>query len=137
MNENKILNELVLPYLVNLGYQKSSITHNILIEGIQDFKAGDLIVYNNDQPYFVVEVRSTVPEKNDPELLKFHPDVRELQSQASALNAPYYLLSDGISFLWFTTDTIGRPKLLSNPVTPISERENRSIKYSKETVIQI
>ncbi len=137
MNENKILDEFVLPYLESLGYQKSSITHNLPIEGVKDIKVGDLMVYNNGQPYFIVEAKAHIPEKNDQELLKFHPYVRKLQSQASALNAPYYLLTDGHAFLWFKTDTVGRPMLLDKPVTPTSERGYRLEQYSKETAIRI
>lgn len=60
--------------------------------------------------------------------------MRELQTHAFALNALYYLLTDGQLFLWFTTDVTGRPDLLATPVLP-----KNNVKYptyeTKESIM--
>lgn len=135
MNENEILNDIVYHYLTELGYRPTSMVPNVSVEKMPTANRVDLVVYDNDLPYLLVEVKSHTPKTDDPNELKFHPYVRELQAQAFALSAPYYLLTNGQLFLWFTTDSTGRPKLLATPVLPKDNTKQKPIYESKEAII--
>jgi len=132
MDEKSILHKysLVRSYLVKLGYQESLITTEVSVKEAQV----DLVVYNDSHSYIAIEIKHTIPDR-DPELLKFHPYVRKLQAHAAALGAPYYLLTDGISFLWFRTDPFGRPELLDAPLSS-SETMEKHIQSSKDSVVR-
>lgn len=77
-----------------------------------------MVVFSNKAPYIAIEIKSDEKlfnTKNSEDLL-FNPYVRQVQAYATFLKAPYYLLTNGLSFFWFTTDDAGRPKLLASPV---------------------
>jgi len=106
----------VQQYLANLGFSNVSMESEVST-GF-DQKA-DLVIFDEEKPLVVVEFKSaeSFPESNE-SVLRFHPFVRQLQSYATVLKAPYYLLSNGSSYLWFETDESGRPNLLREPVVP-------------------
>jgi N-6 DNA Methylase/Type I restriction enzyme R protein N terminus (HSDR_N)/Type I restriction modification DNA specificity domain len=135
MDERSNLYSLVRRYLANLGYKDPLLATEVPMKETQEIKRGDLVVYDHNRPYIVIEVKPDIPDKKDSDLLKFHPHVRKLQSYATTLGAPYYLLTDGISFLWFMTDASGRPMLLDAPIfsTEITETHTQP---SKETVLR-
>jgi type I restriction-modification system DNA methylase subunit len=57
--------------------------------------------------------------------------VRQVQSLAVGLGARYFLLTDAETFLWFTTDSSGRPQLLDQPVQPFLLGEARDLSSSE------
>ena len=115
----------VRKYLINLGYPEVQIISNVRVDKKQDTdfsiyrKELDLVVYNENSAWLVVEVKSNIDfSVKDVTELRYNPYVRQLQSYARALNAPYYLLSNGDNYLWFTTDNSGRPQIVENPILP-------------------
>lgn len=110
-------------YLLDLGYTQLQIRSDIkTTQG----ELVDFIVYFKDKPWIVVEVKKNFDfnEQNYNEL-RFNPYIRKLQLNAKHFSSPYYLLTNGNSFLWFQTDSSGRPEALKSPVCapPSSEKE--------------
>lgn len=119
MNSEKMIAQNIVDYLVQLGYSRNSILYDYRIERNQIV---DIMVRSSEtqSPWLIVEARSSqdMPDPNDSARLQYHPTVRRLQRNATTLNAKYYLLSDGHSYLFFETDDVGRPRLLQEPVRP-------------------
>lgn len=116
MREIEIVHK-VDEHFTKLGYKLSTMSHDVKI-GYE--RRVDLVVYDEDEPYVVAEITNTknLPNTRKETDLQFHPVVRKTQSSANDLDAPYYLLTDGVEFFWFTTDDMGRPQLLHRPVYP-------------------
>src|SRR5689334_20849962 len=132
MDNSRTLENKVRHYLESLGYPSSA----IVTEARLPFdERADLVVIVNGSPLIVVEIKTDVPLPSPVKVdeLQFHPYVRELQAFAYHLNSPYYLLTNGSSFLWFTTGGTGRPRIIENPVhygdilDTISTRLSRNI----------
>jgi len=122
-------------YLLRLGYSKEMMARNVRIGHTQV----DLVVYEHDDPRIVVEIKNekSFPKRDKIETLRFHPYVRVTQSLAKSLGTPYYLLSDGESFLWFTTNEAGRPELLLNPIHPMVSVDTDLKTLSKNILVRI
>lgn len=114
-------------YLINLGYSEIQIRSNIRIDQSQDTdysiygKVLDLVVYRDNNAWIVIEVKSHL-KMVDAKEWKYNPYVRQLQSYARAIHAPYYLLTDGINYFWFSTDLSGRPQFIPNPILPCNSK---------------
>ncbi len=113
--------EQVQDYLEKLGYSRHLLSSEMRTNYNERI---DLVVYDKGNPYIVVEVKSDqkVFKGKGADSLRFDPFVRQAQSYAASLNAPYYLLTNGTSYFWFETDSSGRPELLKNPVFPPENR---------------
>jgi len=113
--------EQVQNYLEGLGYSRYLLSSDVRTNYNERI---DFVVYSNGMPYIVVEIKpdEQLFNKKNPDDLLFNPYVRQAQAYATFLNAPYYLLTNGTSFLWFTTDDSGRPELLTNPVLPLENK---------------
>lgn len=131
------INRYVHEYLTGLGYSEPMLKSGVATAHGQ---RADLVIYEESQPLVVVDFKTTesFPGVEDSTQLRFHPYVRQLQSYATALNAPYYLLTDGESFLWFRTDSNGRPYLLNEPIRPRHDFkiERSSFRPPKEFIFQ-
>lgn len=114
--ESEAIDKVVRQYLIDLGYGESDIHYDVQTgQG----RRADVVVYADGEPQIVAEYvppNKGFPSDKDEKRLRFDPYVRQLQSYAVDLNAAYFLLTDGRSFLWFTTDRSGRPLLLGSPV---------------------
>lgn len=115
------ITERVQTYLEGLGYSKYLLSSDVRTNYNESI---DFVVYSNETPYIAVEIKSDKQLFNTKtqDELRFNPYVRQVQAYATILNAPYYLLTNGTSFLWFTTDDMGHPELLSSPVRPSEKR---------------
>lgn len=126
----------VTSYLNELGFPQSVIAPDIPTRRGQ---RADFVIYRGDnKPLAVIEVKSQdqdYPTREEPKL-RFHPYVRQAQLIADQLRAPYYLLSDGKSFLWFTTDRSGWPLLLDRPITPDLSFEAGQYRLSKDDLVR-
>jgi N-6 DNA Methylase/Type I restriction enzyme R protein N terminus (HSDR_N) len=120
MNEKNVA-EQVQTYLEGLGYSRYLLSSEIRTNYNERI---DFVVYSNGTPYIAVEIKSDdqLFNKKNPDDLLFNPYVRQAQAYATFLNAPYYLLTNGVSFLWFTTDDSGRPELLTSPVVSLENK---------------
>ncbi|MGA9347441.1 MAG: type I restriction enzyme HsdR N-terminal domain-containing protein [Anaerolineae bacterium] len=136
MRQESVIRELVKSYLVELGYPESGMTLEVRT---REGRVADLVVHDQDGPRVVVEVKSgkRFPVDKEPSRLRFDPYVRQVQSYATELGAPYYLVTDGESFLWFTTDDSGRPQLLDSPVPPTPGVEAVSLPPSREAILGV
>ncbi|MCC2347490.1 restriction endonuclease subunit S [Bacillus anthracis] len=112
--DEKIPLSRVHNYLTKLGFSHNQIINEVRLE---NGRIVDFVVYQDNSPLACVEVKldfytgfSNIKE------LKFNPYVRQLQNNAKTINAPYYLLTDGANFLWFKTDSTGRPMFIKEPV---------------------
>jgi hypothetical protein len=113
MNEEAAL-QSVHQYFLGLGYPASRIGREV--SAPEGFKF-DLVIYNNEEnPLIVVEAKaptdSAFPNVHNITELRFHPYVRKLQTGAAAVDAKYYVLSNGDMHFWFETASTGRPELL-------------------------
>lgn len=135
MSEETKLERETIRYLVNLGYPESSIEPHVKT---REGRKIDLVVRDQKGPQIVIEVKGgeVFPSSKEPKELRFHPHVRQLQSYATELDASYYLLTDAVSYLWFTTDTSGRPRLLDQPVRPSAASEPEPRHPSRKLVLR-
>jgi hypothetical protein len=128
--------QLVTTYLMRQGFPESLIASDVITRRGQ---RADLVIYRgDDKPLAVIEVKPhdrDYPDREEPKL-RFHPYVRQVQLIADQLRAPYYLLTNGNSFLWFTTDISGWPRLLDRPITPELVYESGQYRLSKEDLVR-
>lgn len=105
--------EQVQDYLEELGYPKYLLSSGVRTEYGERV---DVVVYEKGTPHIIVEVKSEpgFPKAKDADSLRFDSSVRQAQAHATSLNAPYYLLTNGSSFLWFTTDEMPSRMLCSH-----------------------
>jgi hypothetical protein len=126
----------IITYLMRLGFPDWSIRSEVRTRRGQ---RADFVIYRQDnRPLAVVEMKSydrDYPERDEPKL-RFHPYVRQVQVVADQLRAPYYLLTNGDLFLWFTTDRSGWPRLLDEPITPELVFESGQYRLSKENLVR-
>lgn len=131
-NAREVL-DLIRERLRGLGYDDQ------LIEfvAVTNDSSVDLVVYNSErEPWVAVEAKGVEFSRAlTHEQLRFHPSVRRLQASATTLRAPFYALSDGKDFLWFTTDELGRPQLLDAPVVAAPSSATVSPAASSRTAI--
>lgn len=102
---------VVKKYLVKLGYPPESIlleyraTNNRII---------DMVVKISDEVLLAVELKNRPLRELVPsEQMGYHPIIRQLQADATTLNAKYYLFSNGREYIWFKTGEDGRPGRIS------------------------
>ena len=127
------IQKTVIQKLLQLGYDKDDILEEYRVDGR---RRADIVVFQNKNPYLLVEVKradSGFPSANQ-EII-FHPNIRQAQSLADKLQAPYYLVTNGNDYFWFQTDNSGRPSLLNEPVSPISFTSHKETKEKKLTSI--
>ncbi|WP_148629639.1 N-6 DNA methylase [Bacillus sp. E214] len=131
MKENATI--LISKYLIDLGYFPHEIKSEVKLKSGHRI---DFIVYQNDKPWLAVEAKSTrfLQTFIDEKEIKFNSYVRQLQSYARLIDAPYYLFTDGNRSLWFTTDETGRPSLLSQPIKSY-QRNLKNLNFSGEALV--
>jgi len=126
----------ITSYLMRLGFPEGVITPDVMTRRGQ---RADFVIYRRDKkPLAVIEVKShdrDYPDRREPKL-RFHPYVRQVQLIADQLKAPYYLLTNGDSFLWFATDRAGWPRLLDEPITPELVFEAGRYRLAKEDLVR-
>lgn len=120
MNEFNIINK-VHDQLVALGYSPYEIKHEVRLSNGNIL---DMVIYQDEKPWIVVEIKTSkfFPKFSDKYQVKFNAYVRQLQSYAHAINAPFYLLSNGEEYLWFRTDENGRPSIIDHPKKVSTEK---------------
>ncbi len=136
ISENRIRDK-VIDNLLELGWPRTSIAIEYNLDGKSRIDIAVMDV-RTSQPKVVVEIkrRLDISDFQDNSRLRFNPSVRQLQKYAFAINADYYLLTDGEEFLWLETDSSGRPRQLRNPVKPAYHASDRPEKAtSREEII--
>lgn len=126
----------IVAYLMGLGFPDWAVEPEVSTHRGQ---RADFVIYREDKrPLAVVEMkfRDRDYPKRDESKIRFHPYVRQVQVIADQLRAPYYLLTNGDSFLWFTTDKSGWPRLLDEPITPELIFEAGRYQLSKENLVR-
>lgn len=98
----------------------------------------DLVVYDRETPRIVVDITTSeeIPQKDDSSKLRFDPRVRNVQSYATTLKAPFFLLTNGETYLWFRTDDSGRPQIISEPVLPTMSASEVSSHLTKDIIVR-
>lgn len=134
MDDAIAADEVLIRYLIELGYQRKNIVRE---ERLSSAKRIELVVYHQNKPFIAVEVKAgdRFPEAGDPDLL-FHPYVRQLQQYAYGIHAPYYLLTNRTRHLWFVNDRTGRPSLLKDAIRPSENTALPSPGPSRTTLVQ-
>jgi len=134
MKTERTIVDLVEQYFIRLGYPKKGIGLNVKTA----YGQVNLVVHDQEKPRIAVEIKdeSRFPE-DDSKALRFHPYVRQLQSYAKALGTPYYVLTDGKTFLWFATDEVGRPELLRDPIRPTVSADAIPHGISKSLLLRV
>ncbi len=122
--------------LVKLGYPRSAISQEM---PTRSGRRIDLAVYEQEKCRIVIEVKveSNLSEEINPLELKFNPVVRQAQVHANEMAAPYFMVTNGKTDLWFTTDEVGRPQLLSGPVLPAAGTESKPSKVPREVLVRV
>lgn len=127
----------VQAYFLNLGYNPESLQFKWQAGNNQIL---DLVVLDNQNPFIVVEFKNdrylfTIENLNE---LRFHPFIRQIQSYAISLNAPYFVVTNSEQFMWFKTDESGRPFLLSQPISPQNPKnETANLKNNESEIINL
>lgn len=129
MNERDVFFK-VEKRLIQLGHSKDSIQFEVKTPlG----RRADVVVFQGDKAKIVIEIQniSVLLPETDSEL-KFHPATRQAQAYAKELGAPYFAITNGSVYRWFTTADDGRPKLIPYPVlTGPSSTEDTSLGKNK------
>jgi len=124
MNESN-LTQRARQKLIDLGYKSSDIYSEY---PYKDRYRMDIVVFYEETPYVVIEVKNIEAFSNNMDY-KFDPTVRQAQTYANNIKAPFFSVFDGKEFYWFTTDSDGRPKLINELIAPLS---NNNIKTNEE-----
>ncbi|MBP2643898.1 MAG: restriction modification system specificity domain protein [Firmicutes bacterium] len=108
---NLIISKVREYFIQVLGYSPSNIRENVRNKGY----VADLVIWDGETPYILVEVKgkNLLPKQNE---IKFEPSVAQAQKLAVIFHAQYYVVTDGETFLWFSTDEIGRPSIIEEPI---------------------
>lgn len=112
MKEYEEVYEDIREYFRNLGYIETMFENDVAFSNqYSNMSMVDFIVKQANVPFIVVEVKLAKTFENiDNEKLKYDPSVRQVQSYAMRLGAPYYVVTNGDNFLWFDTSEDGRPR---------------------------
>jgi predicted type IV restriction endonuclease len=112
MKEHEVVYKDIREYFRNLGYTETMFEGDVAFSNqFSNVSKVDLIVKQANEPFIVVEVKlSKMFENIDNEKLKYDPSVRQVQTYAMSLGAPYYVVTNGNVFLWFDTSEDGRPR---------------------------
>lgn len=111
MKEYEEIYKATWEYFTNLGYAETMFERDVAFSNqFSNVAKVDFIVKQANSPFIVVEAKlAKTFEKVDNEKLKYDPSVRQVQTYAMSINAPYYVVTNGNSYLWFETDEDGRP----------------------------
>jgi len=111
MKEYEEIYKAIRKYFANLGYAETMFESDVAFSNqFSNVTKVDFIVKQANAPFIVVEAKLAKTFDNiNNEKLKYDPSVRQVQTYAMSLNAPYYVVTNGNSFLWFETDEDGRP----------------------------
>jgi hypothetical protein len=126
----------VKDYFSSLGYDLDSFRFEVPVESGH---RADLTINDGASTLIIVEVKKSSEKlpTSDERNLRFDPIVRQLQTYAATLAAPFYVLTNGSDYLWFKTDESGRPSRLSEPIPAHPELGRTGRIGSNEQVIQI
>ena len=126
ISETETINQLIQK-LIELGYSESDLQAN----ASTNYDRGiDLVAYESSKPKIVFEVKvssniTSLLESLNEEQIWFNSIIRQVQSLAKEIGAPYFAIYDGNKIYWFGIDESGRPKKLPNPVLAYSTNESR------------
>lgn len=112
MKEYGEVYEDIREYFRNLGYIETMFENDVAFSNqFSNISKIDFIVKQANAPFIAVEVKLAKTFENiDNEKLKYDPSVRQVQTYAMSLGAPYYVVTNGNDFLWFDTSEDGRPR---------------------------
>jgi type I restriction-modification system DNA methylase subunit len=112
MKEYEEVYEDIREYFRNLGYVETMFENDVAFSNqYSNVSKVDFIVKQANAPFIVVELKLAKTFENiDNEKLKYDPSVRQVQTYAMSLGAPYYVVTNGNNFLWFDTSEDGRPR---------------------------
>lgn len=126
INETETINQLIQK-LIELGYSESDLQAN----ASTNYDRGiDLVAYESSKPKIVFEVKiseniTSLLGSLSEEQIRFNSMIRQVQSLAKDIGAPYFAIYDGNKIYWFGIDESGRPKRLPNPVLAQSVGETK------------
>jgi hypothetical protein len=124
--------------LMDLGYPLSSIKADVRTAY---GRTADLVVFEDKNPWVVFELKASpqleLPLK--PEEAGFHPTVRQAQSLAQEIGAPYFAVFDGHTISWFDVDKEdGRPRFLQTPIVRfVRQQEQEGAEDSKDAILHV
>lgn len=112
MKEHEEVYEDIREYFRNLGYTETMFESHVAYSNqFSNVSKVDFIVKQANAPFILVEVKLAKTFENiDNEKLKYDPSVRQVQTYAMSIGAPYYVVTNGNNFLWFDTSEDGRPR---------------------------
>ena len=118
MKTEKKISENMKMYFSSLGYPESTyaieISRDNHINGQFINSRIDFAIILNDAIQIIVEIKNKEISSNlKADLLRFDPAIRQAQYYAQNVKAKYFIITDGLSYLWFTTDDDGRPVQIS------------------------
>lgn len=132
MNETNLI-QVARQKLLELGYKNSDIYTEFLFN---DRNRIDIVVFSEEKPYLIVEVKTHINFNNNLEY-KFDPAVRQAQTYANTLTAPFFSVYNGKEFYWFVTDSNGRPELLRTLKAPSSDNNSKTHNEIKKSLLDL
>lgn len=119
--------------LIDFGFSAKDIVAEY---SIQDKYRADLVVLWENKPYIVIEVKSiSFPKDFKADYVRFDPMVKQAQSFASILEAPFFSVFNGQTFYWFSSNKSGRAELVDIPTVP--DYPSNNIKTGKKEVLSL
>ena len=118
MKEKKILNN-VIEYLKLYDFSENNVLPDMQISYDDNNALADVVLIADGAVFAVIEVKVAAQINHaDKESLIISPFIRQLQTYAHRLNAPYYIFTNGADYIWFKTDDTGRPMIVEPVKNP-------------------
>lgn len=107
----------VKKYLEKLGYPPESIN---LEYSISSGKRIDVVVKKEKGIFIAIEVKNPSVFNFETIIdIEYHPLTRKIQRESQEVSAEYFILTNGINYLWMKTGFGGRPEKIDE--VPFSE----------------
>lgn len=127
MEEKDIAENMVIPYLERLGWPKQLITRygRVPVRMGRDTKWADMVTLFVDEndvaaPYLVIEIK--------PKLTDLSDVLAQTDSYSKFLDAPYLVVTDGVTYYYYQRKMIGDPIKISN--VPVPDKKHLTVTQS-------
>lgn len=126
----------LVKYLKQYGYDESHIVFEVKIPNDNKNLIVDAAIVIDNKILAVVEWKVNAQINGlDSKNLIISPFVMQLQTYANKLGASFYILTNGLEYVWFHTEENGRPQLVE-PVKNLFNTNNNSSFFTVEDAIR-
>jgi len=131
----QFLHSSVLEYLKQYGFEDKNVIFDFKITDKNTRMIVDATIILDNHIFAVVEIKNGAEINNvNKNSLISSPFIRQLQTYSIKLDAPYYIFTNGLDFIWFQTNNDGRPEIIE-PINNTSTNKNDNYIFSMDEAI--